>query len=402
MNHTPADPLRPTGSEDFDRARELFRDERLEDALDLFEIVFYEADDPSVRVSAAAHAAQALLVLDRPHEAEVWVESVQGEPGYTDLAAMLEAAVLAHMGQPEEALARLEAVTDPNDEFSANAPESVHVLRAQVYQRLGRSEEAVAEVLAALESDVLYPYAWAALAETCTKATCDLAAVVGRVPDDQVTKVMGWLANAPEDGVDLILDSAWARWEGDARVLALAQKVAPHLPLPRALEWAARLRAAGLDDRCPLIAIATQGSDPLTRVKAAAIAAATFGDEAARDLLVDAARSIPVDEIEGALSEMLVLSPEEAGSFLLGAASDGPRSLRLAVALQELGGTDEALSIAAHGLALASNAGVDLPELIAGEVPRDVAEALAAAADERDAPDVAELLRAATAPGATP
>ena len=84
---------------------------------------------------------------------------------------------------------------------------------------------------------------------------------------------------------DVLLDGAWTRFPDRLEPLAAAARVAPRLPLARALVWSARLRQRGLAASCPLVAIGHDaGIDPVVRVRAAAALHGSFHDARAVDL----------------------------------------------------------------------------------------------------------------------
>ena len=73
--------------------------------------------------------------------------------------------------------------------------------------------------------------------------------------------------------------AAWTRFPERLEPLAAAARVAPRLPLARALVWSARLRQRGLAASCPLVAIGHDSSvDPVVRVRAAAALHGSFHD----------------------------------------------------------------------------------------------------------------------------
>src|SRR5690606_15819726 len=106
------------------------------------------------------------------------------------------------------------------------------------------------------------------------------------LPSDGLVTGLAELNKLPPSAGDELLEALWADQPNDPKVVAAAIRVAPRLPLERALEWSARIRGAGLDEHCPLITIATDPARPPDlRVRAAAIAAGGFNDERGADAI---------------------------------------------------------------------------------------------------------------------
>ena len=114
---------------------------------------------------------------------------------------------------------------------------------------------------------------------------------VARIPDDRVLEVLASLrASAPAGCRPHRRARSGSATPGDPRVLALVPSFAAKLDSMRAMEWSARIRAADMGRLCPLIDRAEDRRvDAPERVRAAALAHASFGDSRARRAL-DASR----------------------------------------------------------------------------------------------------------------
>jgi GT2 family glycosyltransferase/tetratricopeptide (TPR) repeat protein len=212
------------------------------------------------------------------------------------------------MGQTEEGLACLARIPSRgrDDDGMEYGPHVVAAIRGEALASLGRWGEAADVVLEAvrsngvLEADVRELVHWLLQAERSpaeiTAALCaeDLVPMLGRV-----------LRLAPPLA-DVLLDGAWARFPDHLEPLAAAARVAPRLPLARALVWSSRLRQSGLAASCPLLAIGHDaGIDPVIRARAAAALYGSFQDAGA----IDIARAA-LDELDQAAR---LASEEEIG-----------------------------------------------------------------------------------------
>ncbi|MCU1426179.1 MAG: hypothetical protein JWL83_179 [Actinomycetia bacterium] len=384
--------IEPSGSEDFDRARRLLADAREDEALDWFEVASGTASQPEVRASAAAHVAAILLSRGRPWEVAAWAETARSNVNHHGIADVLEASARIQLEDLDGARELLDGVQDTTDEWFACSPVVVRVLHAHLEYVDGRREAARDEVLAAFAEEPFAADVWDAFARFCAETDFDVAPVVAAVTEERVLGVLGALQGAEPEGVDRIVDRLWERRPKDPRVLAAATRFAPALAAPRALEWSARLRAAGENARCPLIARAKDTNvEPSERLRAAAVAFATFADERARDAVEAAVVAVPDSELQDVLDEMRVLAPELSDSVVVAGASTTPRTLRLSTALWRGDAHDEAYAVLVHGLSREDAEHLDT-ETFAALVPSPVLEALADHAANRGDAEVATIL----------
>ena len=105
----------------------------------------------------------------------------------------------------------------------------------------------------AFDADPFAPDVWDAFARLCAETDFDPTGFVARIPDDRVLGVLAALRTSAPAGVDRIAELIWERQSGDPRVLALVPSFAAKLDSMRALEWSARIRAAGMGRLCPLV-----------------------------------------------------------------------------------------------------------------------------------------------------
>jgi hypothetical protein len=384
--------IEPSGSEDFDRARRLLADAREDEALDWFEVASTSATEPEVRASAAAHVAAILLSRGLPWEVTAWAETARNNTAHHGVADVLEAAARIQLDDLEGARELLTDIEEPVDAWFSCSPVIVPILRAHLDYLAGDTEAARDAVLAVFATAPFEPDVWDAFARLCAETDFDPEPVVNAIGDDQVLGVLAALQGAAPDGVDRIVDRMWDRRPNDPRVLAAATRFAPALDPNRGLEWSARLRAAGDDTRCPLIARSKDPAlDPIERLRSAVIAFVSFADDRARDAVEAAVVLLADDQLAGVLDDMRALAPQLSDSVVVAGASTTPRTLRLATALWRGDAHDEAYAVLVHGLSREEAEQLE-SETFAALVPSPVLEGLADHAANRGDAEVATIL----------
>jgi hypothetical protein len=384
----------PSGNEPFDRARSYLNRFREEEALDWFEVAVTEADDRTIRASAAAFAAGLLCSLGRPWEVAIWADVVRDNSDVPDLGNLLEAAARLQLGETDAARALLADVTDPTDPWFPATVNTARLARAHVAYLDGNVDEATREVLSVFEEDPYSPDVWDAFARLCAETDFDPTELVAGIPDDKTLEVLAALRMSAAEGVDRIAELIWLRNPGDPRVLALVPSFAARLDSLRSMEWSARMRAAGMGRVCPLLERAEDARVGATeRARAAALAHASFGDRRAREALERAVVALSDDELAPSLRETWAIAPMLADSVVVPAASTPVRALTITAVLYEGGATNEAYAVLVHGLSL-DEAGDLSTEEVVTTLPLPVIQALAAEAEARGENDVAGLLEA--------
>lgn len=389
-----SDDVTPSGNEAFDRARSFLARLREEEALDWFQIAADGADDPAVRCSAAAFVAGILLARGRPWEVSVWASIVRDNATRPDLGDLLDAAAHLQLGEVDAARTLLANVSDPTDRWFPASVTAARIARAHVMYLDEDVAGATAEVLAAFAADPFAADVWDAFARLCAETDFDPTEFVARIPDERVLEILASLRSSSPPGVDRIAELIWDRNQGDPRVLALVPSFAAKLESMRALEWSARIRSADMGRLCPLIERAeTRGVEAPERVRAAAIAHATFGDTRARVALAQAVDALTDGELVAGLVEVWGVAAMLAETFVVAGATTPTRSLSIASVLFEGGATSEAYSVLVHGLSLETAESLTT-ETVVGLMPLSVLEGLAAEAEQRGEHDVAGILEA--------
>src|SRR6202043_3962799 len=109
-------------------------------------------------------------------------------------------------------------------------------------------------------------------------------------------------------------EALWERFPDDARLLGAAARLGPRLGLGRALDWSARLRAAGAGERCPLRAILRSTVIPAAeRLRAAAILEAAFGEVQSAAVVTDLVTLVDPADGERVRAETSEICPRLGG-----------------------------------------------------------------------------------------
>lgn len=366
-------------------------------ALEHFTVAADHAVDAADRRAAVAFAAQVTLTLERPYETIAWAEQLRDESPTPDEANLLEAAAWVALADGAQALALLAEVTAPDTDDTTYPPSLVHQLRCQAHGFVGNVDDALVEAFTALLTNWELPEIWRALAVLGASHDVDVDDAVACIPDDGVLQVLGWLIDAPAVGTDRIAEALWQRAPGDPRVLAMLVSLGHRLELDRAMEWSARMRAAGVSEDCPVLGIAATEQRPAReRVRAAAVAAGAFEDPRAVAVLEVATAALADDEITSAFGELLEFAPDDLFDvFVVAGASTPRRSLVLAGELLERGATDPAVALTRHAVESTTGRPRELRAAIADALDAPVLAGLLAELQRRGMDGLVATLRAA-------
>ncbi|HVJ97646.1 MAG TPA: hypothetical protein VNC41_12525 [Acidimicrobiia bacterium] len=384
----------PSGNDAFDRARHYLERFREAEALDWFEIAANEAEDADVRSAAAAFAAGLLLREGRPWEVASWAEVCRSNASRRDLGDLLEAAACLQLDDVAGARALLASVDDPGNQWFPISANSARMMRAHVAYLDDDVDSATSMVLDVFDADPFAPDVWDAFARLCAETDFDPTLALDRVPDESMLTVLASMRNSEATGVDRIAQLIWERNPGDPRVLALVPRFAPKLESLRAMEWSARLRAAGMGRLCPLLERAADVRvDAPERARAAALAFASFGDKGAREAIETIVPVVDDETLAPVLREVWSIAGMLTDSVVVAGATTPKRSLLIADVLYQGGARAEAYSVLVHGLAMEAAEGLTT-EMVVQLLPVPVLEGLAAEAETRGEDDVAGILEA--------
>ena len=173
---------------------------------------------------------------------------------------------------------------------------------------LGRSREAADRLRRSLRAgQLLLP-----LDQVATVLSADgsgVGEVVALFPAASVRGLVLAASGVADPLADEVYEALWRR-DPAPMVLAGAARLAPRLPVIRAMEWSSRLRQYGLARACPLLALAGDAArEPRDRVLAEAIALELFSDGDALTLLEQALAAVPDSETGRVLVELQELAP---------------------------------------------------------------------------------------------
>lgn len=321
---------------------------RLEDALARFEEALALTDKPVEKRLALRHGAETLLDSGRAEDALAWILRLREVSERPAMADYLDAIALADTGDEAAALELLTKLREVHDEDGFAIPEHVlRLRRALLLRNAQRWSEASDELLAMLTNDIAPP--WSLLAEVHWRSGRNPDEVAAAISEKQLTSALGQMLAVTPEAADGVISALYIRWGDDAAVLAAASVIGAKLSVTRALEWSARLRRAGLDGQCPLLAIAKDDErDPAERVRAACVALGAFGDERAQAGIRSVAPDVPEADLYETLIQIGELAPALLPSFVMAAATESERTIALADALEALGATDVAADLRAH------------------------------------------------------
>jgi GT2 family glycosyltransferase len=190
------------------------------------------------------------------------------------------------------------------------------ISRAQELAVQGRPAEAADLLLQVLRRDGSLGPHLGVLADYMVQSDQPITRLIELVPPDQITQLLSEVVALPTDRADAVLEASTASLPPHV-VLAAAVALAPRLSPERLCVWSARLREAGFDQMCPLIARANDVNLPASvRLHAAATAHRVFGDARALDGFVAAARRVPFGAPAQLLrAEIAELAPDLLGTF---------------------------------------------------------------------------------------
>ncbi len=314
---------------------------RAEEALEYCRRGAAETANPITRRLALRTVVDALAALDRTDEALEAIEELRAASERQVLADLLEANVRRQLGEHERSLELLASLSGPmvdDDGFEYDPSMFAHK-RAESLVALGRFSEAADALLAGLHDRGVLDDHLGTLVDYLERAGRPLTDLTRVIPADNLPLFLAQVLQLVPTVADQVLEAAVVGAdESDGadvplEVLATAANLAPRLAVDRALVWSARLRARGLDQACPLVAIADDpGRTPVDRCRAAAVGMHLFGDEQLGGSFGEAlAAATPADRTTIA-TEVAALCPPLAERFATElAATEVPRLPTVAV-----------------------------------------------------------------------
>ncbi len=259
---------------------------RAEEALEYCRRGAAETANPITRRLALRTVVDALAALGRTDEALEAIDDLRAASERQVLADLLEANVRRQLGEHERALELLDSLSGPmvDDDGFEYDPSMFAQKRADSLVALGRFSEAADALLAGLSDRGVLDDHLGTLVDYLERAGRPLTDLTRAIPADNLPLFLAQVLQLVPTVADQVLEAA-ATDAGDGadvplEVLATAANLAPRLAVDRALVWSSRLRARGLEQACPLVAIAGDpGRTPVDRCRAAAVGVRMFGDD---------------------------------------------------------------------------------------------------------------------------
>lgn len=338
-------------------AKSLIATGRHREATTYLETAVAELQHAPARRMALLHGIEAHLALGDLERALEWCSLLEDASAIPDVARFFRAVIYRRQGDLEASVALLEGISSLRTEDGYAMPDGIlQGERSAALLDAGRLPDAADELLALIEQSG-NPLSLVVAADTLHSAGRSLADLAQAVSEPQLLRAAAALTVMAPAPADELATGLWTRFGDRPEILAASIRFAPRLPVGAALEWSARLRGIAMAEACPLIARSRDGAvDGRERLRAAATAAAAFGDDRAPDLVLGAAGHLGTEELSSALAELLALSPRLVGSFAAGAATTPDRCTAVADSLTGHGMLDAAGAVRAHGAALTSGA----------------------------------------------
>ncbi len=235
---------------------------------------------------AVRTAIDCTMELGRLDEALDWCDRLRTEGAHPNTADAFEASVRLARRDWEPALVllhRVQAGVYDEDGFAVS-PGLISAQRAQAYVGLNRISDAADALLSSLSDAGALDTHLGSLIDYMLQSGKPLEDLARAIPADRVVYFMAQLLQIRPDSADAALEACLGTGVDTQTVLATASRLAPRLPVERALVWSVRLRSGGHAFACPLVKIAEGDGPALLRARAAATAAAGFADERAPSL----------------------------------------------------------------------------------------------------------------------
>jgi tetratricopeptide (TPR) repeat protein len=237
-------------------------------------------DGPSgYRRTALTHGFEALMALGRLDEADEWLALLREASSEASVVPRyLEGLLVFRRGDVAGALELFEGIDAiADDDGTARGPDFVAKVKGMAHLA-NRDWSAALEALMLAATSGSAP-AWGPMAIAAANATADLGVVAALVSDRTLMAACTEVVTCLPTLAPPFLEALWERFPGDARLLGAAARLGPALGLGRALDWSARLRSAGVVERCPLRAMVGSAATPaMERLRAAAILESAFGE----------------------------------------------------------------------------------------------------------------------------
>ncbi len=264
---------------------------RSEEAVEQLSRAAENSKDAITRRLAVSNLAYILGRMGRYDEALDQVAVLRQLSRSRVAADIAEGRTRLAMGQTEEGLALLGHIP-PNardDDGMEYDPHMVAAIRGEALASLGRFGEAADVVLEAIRSAGVLEADIGELVRWLLGASRSPAEIASALTEADLVPMLARMLRQPPPLADVLIEGAWARFPDRLEPLAAAARIAPELPVARALQWSSRLRARGFAHACPLVAIVAGDAEPAVRIRAGAAAFGAFGE---RDVIAGVERAL--------------------------------------------------------------------------------------------------------------
>lgn len=294
-------------------ARSLFVLEQFEDSFKKCEEAIKISKSNMINTRLALRTGiECLVSLKRLDEAVDWCTKLRNLSNKPVLANIMEARVRALRQEYAQSLRLFEKIGEHevDDDLFEYGSHMVAMAHAGVLSQLGRKNEAADVLLDALEHHNALDTHIGTLVEllyTADRSTTEIVDVL------DVKLLPQWLAQITQltsKPAAELLEGLWKRWPDELAIYAAAANFGSRFDILPAMDWSLRLRQKNLANACPLIAIANDLYTSLDqRLRAASIAAGSFGDERARNILLELLPQVPQEQTEELLKELALYCP---------------------------------------------------------------------------------------------
>jgi GT2 family glycosyltransferase len=269
-------------------------------------------DNPITRRLAVRTGVDTTKALGRWDEALAWCDRMRDEGTDARTVDIHEAAIRLALGQYERTLELIDHLTTEvtdDDGFGVTAG-TLAAMRGRALAGLERYGDAADALIGGLQDEGVLDIHLGELVEYMRRGGRPLTALAGAIPAERTTLFLAQLLQLAPESADAALEGCVGGPIDQKAVLATASRLALRLPVERALVWSARLRQAGYESACPLIAGATAPGDPVIRARAAATAVRAFSDHRGRDAFLASYSESGPEQAQAIREETGLLCPE--------------------------------------------------------------------------------------------
>ena len=321
------------------------------------------ATDAPVAAAALHFAVSCLLGLGRVDEARAASATLRATSTRPAISDFLDAQAHLQAGEPEAALALLDSIDELEDDNGKRLPNGVLALhRGMALAMADRWQAAADAFVEAVGVHGAVKGNLSLLVDALGKAGRPIADLAAALAPQLLDEVLVEVPDLGPDDANIVCRALWERVGADTRLVRAVAGAAPLMGLELSLEWALRLRAAGVDEPCPLLTLASdERKSPSLRVYAGATVVA-LDDPRGLDAVERAASEVPEAMFTQMLVELNDLAPASLPVFVEAAAATPRRAFAIGQSLHALGADDEAMVLVESALAGAGDAA------LAGEV----------------------------------